>query len=123
MFPLYKTIQNQQHRSVTIRLEDSLTHLIPYSDVTLSNTVVYLVEYVTKEVQNVTLPNPCITVIPDQGKTLLDVRLRMCFPSVKLFTTYILFSAAPLFQLGVRTYIDDFMTYVRIQGSERMKEI
>lgn len=80
MFPLYKTIQNQQHRSVTIRLEDSLTHLIPYSDVTLSNTVVYLVDYVTKEVQNVTLPNPCITVIPDQGKTLLDVRLRMWFP-------------------------------------------
>ena len=80
-------------------------------------------DYVTKEVQNVTLPNPCITVIPDQGKTLLNIRLRMCFPSVKLFTTYMLFSAAPLFQLGVRTYIDDFMTYVRIQGSERMKEI
>ena len=76
-------------------------------------------DYVTKEVQNVTLPNPCITVTPDQGKTLLSIHLRMCFPEVKLFTTYMLFSSAPLFQLGVRTYIDDFMTYVRIQGSKR----
>lgn len=98
-------------------LEDSITHIIPYADVVLTNTVLFLSNYVTHELQNVTLPHPCIALLPEQSKTELVIHLRDCFPRIQLFSTYVLYSMAPLFHIGARTYIDDFSTYVRIQGS------
>ena len=98
-------------------LEDSITHVIPYADVALTNTVLFLSNFITHELQNVTLPHPCVTLFPEQSKTELVIHLRDCFPRIQLFSTYVLYSMAPLFHIGARTYIDDFATYVRIQGS------
>lgn len=71
-------------------------------------------------VYNLTLPNPCVELKQEDNQLGLLITLMKCFPKVRPFTTYVMYTASPLFAIRNLRYIEDFITYIRVQGSRNV---
>ena len=101
----------------TIRKEHPLRVPLPYHDIKLTNTTLFLKEYIRGITYNVTLPNPCVELSQENTRPTVTIALMKCFPAINSFTTYMLYAMQPLFSISNLKYIEDFMTYIRVQGS------
>ena len=102
---------------VTIRKEHSFFVPLPYQNIKLTNTTLFLKEYIRGITYNITLPNPCVEFSQENTRLGMTIALMKCFPEINSFRTYLLYTKQPLFSIGNLQYIEDFTTYVRVQGS------